>query len=165
MEKQKPIIKALGEQLSAVEERKFLEEIRMMPKLRTYKEIKLSLDTETYVKANMPRYNRSLLAKFRTGTFPINLELGRYKRLPVAERKCIDCPDCVEDEYHFLLECPTYTTDRVDLFREIADKTRDEIEQLPKERQFARLMSDDTAFRPVARYLQMALYKRNNRHR
>ena len=165
VEKPKPVIHALENQLREGEERKFLEEIQTMPKLRKYRDIKLSLETESYVKSNMSRYNRSVLAKFRTGTFPINIELGRYRRLPVIDRKCTHCPDQVEDEYHFLLECPEYSGDRDVMFREFAEKTGEELENLQKEEKFFLLMHIDAAAKPVSKYLQSALYKRNNRQR
>ena len=39
---------------------------------------------------------------------PINLELGCYLGIPVNNRFCIFCENCVEDEKHVLLSCPMY---------------------------------------------------------
>ena len=57
-------------------------------KLRTYRFLKNTLDTENYVKYIFNKKYRSSLAKFRCGTAPIRLELGRYEGLPVEDRKC-----------------------------------------------------------------------------
>ena len=134
-----------------------------MPKLRTYKKFKLTLETENYVKSNMQRPNRSLLAKFRTGTFPINIELGRHRRLPVAERTCPSCPQQIEDEYHFLLECANYRQERLKLYKEFQESTGEELEGLEQDEKFFLLMQVEMAAKPVSRFLQNALYKRNKR--
>ena len=51
---------------------------------------------------------RSAFSKFRSGVAPINLELGRYLGIPVNNRFCNFCENCVEDEKHVLLSCPMY---------------------------------------------------------
>jgi len=56
--------------------------------------------------------HRSSLAKFRCGVAPLRTETGRYKYLPVHERKCPFCKTVVESELHVLLNCPMYTFDR-----------------------------------------------------
>ena len=41
----------------------------------------------------------------------LQIEAGRWHRphrIPVNERKCLDCNN-VEDEFHFILECVKYT--------------------------------------------------------
>ena len=63
----------------------------------------------------MSRLNRRSLALFRCGVAPIRLETGRYVNLPVDERVCFNCYDCVEDEMHVLLKCPVYNDVRKDL--------------------------------------------------
>ncbi|CAG2227980.1 unnamed protein product [Mytilus edulis] len=48
-------------------------EVRTMPKLRTYKTFKSEFSTEPYVKRHLSRVQRSALARIRSGTFPPNL--------------------------------------------------------------------------------------------
>ena len=67
----------------------------------------------------MTRSHRSALAKFRCGVAPIRLETGCYKKLPVNERFCLFCLDCVEEEYHVILECPVYSDMRVPLLEAV----------------------------------------------
>jgi len=42
----------------------------------------------------------------------LKIETGRYNlpSLPVNERTYFNCPDKVEDELHFLFNCPAYQT-------------------------------------------------------
>ena len=78
------------------------------PKLRTYKMFKSHKYTENYVKFNLSCKERSMLAKFRMGVLPINIEVGRYRNISVDQRFCYNCVTEIEDEIHFLLVCPVY---------------------------------------------------------
>ena len=51
------------------------------------------------------------LSKLRVSSHRLQIEAGRWvrpRRIPVNERKCTIC-QVVEDEFHFLIECPLYT--------------------------------------------------------
>ena len=90
----------------------------MSPKLRTYKTYISQTCTEKYLFRHMSIKQRSYMyyAKFRFGTFPINIELGRYRnpKVPPENRLCEN--PAVEDEKHFLVECAGYNTLRNELF-------------------------------------------------
>ncbi len=60
-------------------------------KLRTYKNFKREHSVEHYVKAPLPRGEKSAMAKFRVGVAPIKLETGCYTRTPEDERLCVLC--------------------------------------------------------------------------
>ena len=49
-------------------------------KLRTYRQYKTVLKTESYVKQAMSRGHRRVLAKFRSCNLPLAIETGRYTR-------------------------------------------------------------------------------------
>ena len=49
-------------------------------KLRTYRQYKTVLKTESYVKQTMSRGHRRVLAKFLSCTLPLAIEIGRYTR-------------------------------------------------------------------------------------
>ena len=77
-----------------------------MPKLRTYKSFKSEYKTEAYVKANvLNTRQRSAIAKMKNGTYPLEIELGRYRGLPVENRICKLCRSEPETEERFLLNC------------------------------------------------------------
>ena len=88
-----------------------------------YRLYKTDLIAETYVKLNMERSHRRILAKFRSGSLPLQVETGRYKKpkVPLENRICKFCSDnTVEDEMHFLISCDFYS----DLRRPLFDKAR-----------------------------------------
>ncbi len=64
---------------------------------------------------NLSRKLRSALAKFRSGTAPIGVELGRYNGTPYDERHCFYCHNSIEDETHVLFHCPLYHDIRKDM--------------------------------------------------
>ena len=52
---------------------------------------------------------RSYLSQLRIGILQINIEIGRYRSIPLEERLCRLCNmNEIEDEIHFLFRCPTY---------------------------------------------------------
>ena len=75
--------------------------------------------TEKYLFRHMSIKPRSYYAKIRCGTFPINIELWRYRNPKVHSEnrlgKVCENP-AVEDEKHFLVECSGYNTLRNELF-------------------------------------------------
>ena len=51
------------------------------------------------------------LSKLRVSSHRLEVESDRWvrpRRIPVHKRKCIVC-QVVEDEFHFIIECPLYT--------------------------------------------------------
>ena len=160
VESPRKVLVNLENTLAKTAERKLLDEINTMPKLRTYKKVKLDTDTEQYVKSNMNRVQRSLIAKLRTGTFPINIELGRHKRTPVHERTCPHCTDKVEDEIHFTLQCPLYMEERRQLLMTLEEKADVSVDDLTQEELFFLLLSLSKLSKPLANYLEMTLSTR-----
>jgi hypothetical protein len=55
------------------------------------------------------------------GTCPIELELGRYRSKPLHERLCNVCK-VLEDEDHFLNDCPRYDHERNELYGLLSTK-------------------------------------------
>ena len=82
-----------------------------MPKLDTYKVAKDFTEPAILVKSNLPRNERSLVARLLCGILPLEVETGRYKdkKKDKKERKERYCKVCktnsVEDEVHFLFCC------------------------------------------------------------
>ena len=59
------------------------------------------------------RNSRTLLAKLRLGVLPLEIEKGRQYNLNRSERICKFCQtNSVENEIHFLLECPVFESPR-----------------------------------------------------
>ena len=84
-------------------------------KLRYYNIFKTEFGVEDYVKLNLPKYKRSIIAQFRSGILPLSVETGRFRNIPLEDRICIFCNhNQIEDEFHFLTQCPLY-----ELFRKL----------------------------------------------
>ena len=112
----------------------WLNDCNNKPKLRTYILFKEIYKAETYTKLFLSRRQRSLIAKLRAGILPLRIETGRYqnikdtetgrfRKLHIEERLCQICNnDVVEDEIHFICNCPSYTDQRERLYREVTSK-------------------------------------------
>ena len=57
---------------------------------------------------------RICLTKFRLSSHKLEIETGRYRNIERSERKCTYCStNEIEDEYHFLLTCHFFATQRI----------------------------------------------------
>ena len=89
---------------------------------------------------------RQSLTKFRLSNNVLNIEKGRHTvpKTPKGQRFCPFCPGLVEDEVHFLLECPVYRVPRVGMLD--ASVGRDpSFPQKATQEQFVELMSPEAA--------------------
>ena len=87
------------------------------PKLRYYNLYKCTVEPEDYViNKNLSKYHRSLLAQFRCGILPIEVELGRFRNIDLENRICPMCHSDVEDEFHLLSLCNVYDDLRTVLY-------------------------------------------------
>ena len=118
------------------EEREWREEIEKKRKLRTYKKIKTKLALEEYV-AELDREKRRHLTMLRGGTNQLRIDVGRRKGLREEERVCQACLcEEVEDEKHFLLLCPMYVSERVNMFNRIREECNlEHLERLDEDKQ------------------------------
>ena len=112
-------------------------------KLRTYKTYKASFSREPYIDIIRNRNQRCFLTRLRVGSHNLRVELGRHTKpvTPFHQRTCQYCcagtpspapshqtsagssplsarqspPDT---EYHFLMECPMFATERTNFFNQ-----------------------------------------------
>ena len=82
------------------------------PRLEFYKTIKKDFGFEEYL---LTAYEiRKNIAKLRTSTHSLEIQRGRHKNQHRTERICRTCKlDKVENERHFLIECPSYDLIRI----------------------------------------------------
>ncbi len=81
------------------------------PKLLTYKTFKRGFRLENYLLTLEKHGHKIALTKFRISSHNLHIERGRYERqkLEPYQRLCVYCDmQTVENEFHFLLECPLY---------------------------------------------------------
>ena len=86
------------------------------PKLHFLSTFKSEFKIEEYLnQVNNPTYRR-LLTQFRVSCHTLNIEQGRYRKIPREQRFCEFCDAHeIEDEFHFSLSCKYYEQQRKDL--------------------------------------------------
>ena len=157
VEQPRQVLTLFGKCKERKEEKSLIEDINTMQKLRTYKDLKLTIGTEDYITTNMERHSRSLISKIRIGTLPINIETGRYKQQAVQDRKCPNCTDLVEDEKHFLMDCPMYEDARDIMYRKVQERTGIDTTELGKDDLFYLLLNVTKAIRPAASFIKESM--------
>ena len=131
-----------------------------MPKLRYYNLYKSLYSADDYVVSNISKRRRSLLAQFRAGILPLEIELGRYRDVPLEERVCKLCiSGQVEDEFHFLCICSYFNDLREHLYSSVAIGYP-EIYAIDDFEKFVYLMCNQQL--RVAAYLETAVKRRTN---
>ena len=88
-------------------------------KLNTYFYLKSHFGKEKYLEINNFKTRQSI-CKIRISAHSLNIETGRYKNIERSERKCTNCfMGDVEDEQHFIMNCPLYENIRKIFFHKI----------------------------------------------
>ena len=77
-------------------------------KLRTYALVKTEAGLEDYLESVRNVSVRTQFTKFRISDHNLEIEKGRHRGLSADQRFCPFCEYEVENEIHFLLECPIY---------------------------------------------------------
>ena len=84
------------------------EKINSETKLHFFKNCKNSIKLSNYLLKLRGCKRRSLFCKLRLGTSDLEIEKGRKYGIAPLERYCKICPlNVVEDELHFVLNCPS----------------------------------------------------------
>ena len=105
--------------LKRKEEDAWRERMKTKSKLRLYRKIKTRLVLEEYL-IDVDREKRRQLTMIRGGTNHLRIERGRWEGEPEEERVCNVClGKAIEDEKHFLLDCPMYARERANMFKQI----------------------------------------------
>ena len=90
-------------------------------KLRTYRLFKNNFTFEPYLYwGNYDK--RRLITKFKISSHQLEIERGRYRNIPASQRICKLCNLEVEDELHFLLECPKSNKIRKEILEQLENK-------------------------------------------
>ena len=93
-------------------------------KLQFLNSLKDTYHPESYLKIKKLE-NRRALTKLRTSNHNLAIETGRWTKTERQHRLCVQCNQHkVEDEMHFLFECPAYTINRKLAYAQIKTKTK-----------------------------------------
>jgi hypothetical protein len=144
-----------------IEKEKWSSEIQVKPKLRSYVNFKYDYGTETYVKSMLSKRRRSIMAQFRSGILPLKIETGRYTNTKIQDRLCDACDAReLEDEFHFLIQCPLYAEEREVLY-ENAKLFYEDFDLIENDVKMTILLSDEDLCWSTAKYLSSAYQRRN----
>ena len=102
----------------------WVNNVQNYPKLRTYVQYKSDVGLEPYVSKLLSVRQRSVMARFRCGILPLEIEIRRYQTDQNRHRDiCKICnKNVLEDELHFFFECDKYNIPRLLLFQNITKK-------------------------------------------
>ena len=56
---------------------------------------------------------------------PLEIEVGRYQKIPLEERICKQCQESLEDELHFVVDCTFYNDLRYTMFALLNEEYQD----------------------------------------
>ena len=126
--------------------------LNLVCKLRTYSLFKKDIGREKYLNSIQNTDARISFTKFRLSNHCLMIEKGRHKNIDKNQRFCPFCPNMIEDEIHFLLECKLFEDYRKTLLENIYVITR---EPLPREKMqlFIYLMSSEQTTGLTAQYI------------
>ena len=76
---------------------------------------------ENYFSMKVDKHIIFNVAKFRISNHQLEIETGRFKKTRIDQRLCKICNEngCLEDEFHFLMICKEYQTERIEFCRKI----------------------------------------------
>ena len=92
-----------------------ISDLQNFPKMRTYIKFKKLNKLENYLIFTNDLNKRFSISKLRLSSHKLKIETGRYENLPVEKRLCDHCQK-IDDEFHFVMECSLYITERNVLF-------------------------------------------------
>ena len=82
--------------------------ISVMNRCFLYKHIVNTISLQIYLQKCIPKKYVKYLTMFRFSSHSLAIETGRYQGILNGNRVCKYCKDDIEDEFHFILKCPTY---------------------------------------------------------
>ena len=85
---------------------------------------------------------KSWYARFRISAHNLAIEKGRHQNIPLNERICKLCKLEIEDEIHFLLQCPILNSFRTEAMQQISDICKNSA-SLDKKSKFIWLLSNE----------------------
>ena len=109
--------------IQKAQEKQWLVAAKKNKKLGVYRKIKKNLVREVYL-TNKNVNGRTALARVRSGEHCLAINTGRWSQPPVerSDRVCNWCLAqkdkwVVEDEQHFMMQCPAYKEERKEMTR------------------------------------------------
>ena len=87
--------------------------------MRTYRLLVQNLGPKDYLFTTRDVKNRVAMTKLRLSNHNLSIEKGRHQDVHLSDRNCPFCPEHLENEFHFLIQCPIYKNLRARLLADI----------------------------------------------
>ena len=96
------------------------------PKAISYCKFKYNIYLEKYLHRIKNIRHKVALSRLRLSNHNLLIETGRHMRpkLERHERKCFICRDEIENESHFVIKCPLYTSERKALYMSLTHNSK-----------------------------------------
>ena len=78
--------------------------------------LKTATTPSIYLDVTRKSPNRKTPAKLRISNHKLNIERGRYDKISRCDRICPVCSLNIEDDIHFLFDCPKYSSIKDEFF-------------------------------------------------
>ena len=136
-----------------------------MSKADTYRSLKTDISLEKYLHLVRNHKHRIALSRLRLSSHNLLIEKGRHQKPPLArsDRLCPFCQGEIENESHFVINCPLYEQDRGNLL-ELVRRHSSNFDQIPTDFQkFIFILSneDPTILRGLSLFVYNAFKIRN----
>ena len=142
----------------------WINRIKDLPKAISYNLYKFSSTHEKYISVIPNQKHKTALCRLRVSSHNLMIEKGRHARPKIEreDRKCPLCTQTVEDECHFIINCPLYDSNRNALTQEVK-KTCLSYDQMNDIQKFIFVMSNENEniIRNLAKYVFNSMKKRN----
>ena len=118
--------------------------IVQLSKAEAYLRYKGDIRIEKYLTHIKNIKHRKALTRFRLSCHLLMIEKGRHHNPPLdrSERTCPFCESVIEDEIHFLIECPKYNNERIPIFR-ACNQSSIYFENMTNESKFIFIMTNE----------------------
>ena len=115
VENENGFISTFEKRLCDIYRQNWLSQVNLTSEGRLYKHIKMNFKLESYLFMNNKAF-RMAITKIRLSSHLFMIERGRWGSNSLArnERLCQIC-NCIEDEFHVLVECPIFNNERTGL--------------------------------------------------
>ena len=81
-------------------------------KAASFNKFKTNIGLEPHLALNFRMNHKKAISRFRLSNHPLMIEKGRHLKIEKNERRCYFCNDRIENEEHFLVNCPLYSRQR-----------------------------------------------------
>ena len=134
-------------------------------KAYSFNKFKTNIALEPYLDLHLNLKYQIAISRFRLCNHTLMIEKGRHhkpKKIDKKERKCYFCKNKIENEEHFMIECPLYAPLRI-IFENICSDMYPRYNNLTGEQKFIFVMSNENEkiIRALGKYISESFILRD----